>query len=460
MLNQITRGGLIDRHGAPLAYDDLAMPGEARRYTEATLGHIIGYTSSLRVGVTGLERSYNGTLFGLDQLQAQFDRLLHNPTHGADLSLTIDAGLQQQAAQALGGRRGAVLILDGHSGAVLAMVSQPAFDPNRMLDPEYTAALLQSCDVNDCPAPLLNRVLQGRYTPGSTWKTVTLIAGLDSGQLKPGMMFDFGKPVSGPNGSYYVYRVDGGVIPDPNHKENRLSLEMSYAKSANAAFARIGDEMPAQTLIAAAQRLGMGEDQSAFPFDMPSAAPQIAYNLDELSSNNLLRASTAIGQGQLLVTPLSMARVALAVVNDGRMPLPYVVDSIHHSTGRTDAGPIKGRWSEALMQPETARQVRAMMQTVVEKGSGFKARLPGITVGGKTGTAQVAEGQPHAWFIGYAEQGERLVVMVVLVEHGGEGSMTAAPIFAALAPAALNAAGTTIAPPVDWASTGGQAGQP
>ena len=129
------------------------------------------------------------------------------------------------------------------------MVSAPGFDPNRLSEAGYVEGLLAGCSGGDCPAPLLNRTVLARYTPGSTWKTIPLIAGLDSGQLSPGMIFDFGRPVNGPNGIYYLYSVDGGVIPDPNHTEARLSLEMSYAKSANAAFARIGDEMGAAALI-------------------------------------------------------------------------------------------------------------------------------------------------------------------------------------------------------------------
>ncbi len=450
LLAKITRGTIYDRSGRPLAYDDETDPqAKTRRYNEASLGQLVGYVSGLRIGIAGLEGRYNAYLFGLHRLDAQISRMLRAPIRGSDLVLTIDTPLQQATVQALQGRRGSIVILDGSSGAVLAMASEPGFDPNRMLDPAYTASLDVECSGDDCPAPLLNRATQGRYVPGSTWKTVTLIAGLDSGQLKPGMVFDFGKAINGPNGPYYVYRVDGGTIPDPNHRENRLTLEMSYAKSANAAFARIGDEMPAQTLIEYANRLGMSEASAEnFPFDTPSLAPQLANDLDTLTSNNLLRASTAIGQGELLETPLGMARVVLAVVNNGNLPLPYLVDAVRDPNGQVTNGPIKGRVLNGLFRPDTAAQVKRMMQIVVKEGSGVRAQVRGLTVGGKTGTAQLANGAPHAWFAGFAEDGQRSIVMVVMVEHGGEGSQTAAPIFASLAPQALQAARQAIqAPP-------------
>src|SRR5207248_697062 len=127
---------------------------------------------------------------------------------------------------------------DASTGAVLAMASQPRFDPNRVLDPAYTTGLLNGCGgAPGCQSVFVNRATQGLYTPGSTFKTVTLIAALDTGQVTPATVFDFGQRLSGPNGGYYVYNVGGGVVPDPNHVEPQLSLEMSYAKSANAAFA-------------------------------------------------------------------------------------------------------------------------------------------------------------------------------------------------------------------------------
>ena len=191
------------------------------------------------------------------------------------------------------------------------------------------------------------------------------------------------------------------------------------------------------------------KDESRFPFDLPVLDSQLANDEAALTSNNLLRASTAIGQGELLTTPLSLARLALAVVNGGDLPLPYLVDSVRDPSGQAMDGLIKGRRLTGLMRPETARQVQQAMEIAVRQGSGQRAAVPGLTVGGKTGTAQLGDGRaPHAWFLGYAADGERSVVMAILVENGGEGSQAAAPIFAALARPALRAAAGPVEAPL------------
>lgn len=442
LLETITRGPIYDRNGRLLAEDRLDASGKRIRfYTEPSLAHAIGYLSSLRTGVAGLEASYNDQLLGLDNPEAQLGRLLNQPIIGSALHLTIDSTLQRAAEQALEGKSGAILVLDAHSGATLAMASAPRFDPNRVLDPEYVSALLSDCGDNPaCQAPFLNRATQALYPPGSTFKTVSLIAALDTGQVTPATIFDFGEPISSPDGIYYIYEVDGGIIPDPNHQEGRLDLVMSYAKSANAAFARIGDEMGADTLIEYADRFGIGAaGELTFPLEIEHSSAQLANDLQELYENNLLRAATAIGQGELLVAPLNMGLVTLAVLNEGNLPLPYLVEYIQRPSGEVIAELPNRRMIIELMKSETARQVREMMVTTVEKGSGYQASVPGLQVGGKTGTAQVGgERLPHAWFSGFAQNEEKGVVIVVLVENSGEGSEVAAPIFAQLAQVATN----------------------
>jgi peptidoglycan glycosyltransferase len=441
LLATITRGAIFDRQGRLLAYDQSDETGARTRfYNEPSLAHVIGYVSTLRTGVSGLEFSYNQTLLGLNRPEAQIDRLIHQPIIGTDLILTIDSQLQRAAQDALQDVAGAIIILDSRSGAVLAMANSPRFDPNRILEPGYISDLVEECDGSPiCQAPFLNRATQALYPPGSTWKTVTLIAALDSGFISPGFIFDFGEPVSSPNGPYYVYRVGGGVVPDPNHREDSLSLEMSYAKSANAAFARIGDEMPPEVLIEYAERLGYGlPGEITFPIAIENSASQISDDLEKLYDNDLLRAVTAIGQGKLLTTPLNLGLVTLSVINQGNIPVPYFVESLHDPSGEIQNLAANRRLLTGIMAPETARQVKDMMITTVERGSGGKAAIPGMTVGGKTGTAQIGgDLPPHAWFMGFAEQEDRSVVLVVLIENGGEGSQAAAPIFAQLAPLAL-----------------------
>lgn len=448
LLDTITRGSIYDRNGRLLAEDRMSVEGDRIRfYSEPSLAHVIGYVSGLRTGVSGLEATYNEALLGLDRPDAQLGRLLNQPITGSDLHLTIDSFVQRAAEQSLGEKSGAILVFDAYSGAILAMASAPRFDPNRVLDAEYVAKLLSDCEQGPvCQALFLNRATQALYPPGSTFKTVTLIAALDSGQVTPETVFDFGQPISGPNGSYFVYEVDGGVIPDPNHTESQLNLVMSYAKSANAAFARIGDEMPADTLITYANRFGFdspGERQ--LPLEIESSPAQLADDPSELYENNLLRAATAIGQGELLATPMNMGLVVLSSLNDGDLPIPYLVESIQHPSGEVVSGLPNRQQIKGIMQPGTAHLVRDMMVTVVEKGSGFRALVPGMQVGGKTGTAQLGgDQQPHAWFTGFAQDENSGVVIVVLIENGGEGSESAAPIFAQMAQVALHSSGEPV----------------
>jgi penicillin-binding protein A len=448
-LDQITRGSIYDRSGRLLAYDVQDSQGARTRwYTEPSLADSIGYLSGTRLGVSGLEAHYNDTLLGLNDPQAQLAQLLHQPQTGSDLILTIDSSVQRAAESALGSHTGAVVALDGQTGAILAMVSAPHFDPNQVQDQNYVKSLLSACQIGNpnCPAPFLNRATQALYPPGSTFKTVTLIADLDSGKIQPDFIFDFGKAVKGPKGIYYVYKVDGGEIQDPNHAESRLNLTMAYARSANAAFARMGNEMGGDTLIDYAQRLGFSNsDPARFPVELDFSPAQLAQNIDELRHNNLLRAVSAIGQGEVLATPLSMARVVLAVLNAGRLPDPYLVETIRDSSGVQISGPDRGKTINGIMSAETAQTVKQMMITAVKSGSGGRASVSGATVGGKTGTAQVGgTAAPHAWFIGFAEQEKKSVVVVVLVENGGEGSLVAAPIFAQVARAALQNMGKPV----------------
>ena len=155
------------------------------------------------------------------------------------------------------------------------------------------------------------------------------------------------------------------------------------------------------------------------------------------ASGPFLRASTAIGQGELLASPLNMALVAATVVNHGDLPRPHLIRAIRAPSGSLLHGEPSGAWLAGAMSPPVADQVRAMMLDVVQEGTGVQAAVPGLTVGGKTGTAQVSgAAAPHAWFIGFAQQDQRAIAIAVIVENGGEGSEVAAPIFAEVARAA------------------------
>jgi peptidoglycan glycosyltransferase len=441
VLENIERGSIYDRDGELLAYTD-ADSGR-RIYADPSLGPVTGYVSGIGTGVTGLEAAYNQSLLGLDRLDAQARLSLRQPVRGSDLELTIDSGVQAAAVEAMAGRPGALVALDAHTGAVLALVSNPHFDPNQVLDENYLASLLACGDDPTCRAPFVNRATQARYTPGSTWKTVTLIAGLDTGQISPETIFDFGEPRIDENGRpVYIYAVGGGEIPDPNHEERQLDLTVSYALSANAAFARIAAEMPPETFVEYARRLGFGAPGEVdFEVGLPYVPSQLANDPQEVLTNDLLRAASGIGQGELLASPLNMAMVAAAVINDGQMPIPTFVQRVRAPSGvalpRIDLG-----GEVTVMRPETAESAQQIMATTVEQGYIAPAQIPGIRVGGKTGTAQLGgELGPHAWFIGWAELDNRAVALAIVLENAGGGYRLAAPLFAQVAPIALEALG-------------------
>ena len=428
-LATITRGTIYDRNGQRLAFDQTNNAGNlVRFYAQPSLAHVIGYLSGVRRGVAGIEQALDDMLLGLTPATGG------PPGQGHDVYLTIDGRIQAAAMQALSNKIGAVIVMDAPTGAILALANSPTYNPNQILDPNYLQQL-ENCTGANCNYPLFNRATQGLYVPGSTWKTVTLIAALDTGQVTPDTVFDFGAPLRDGNGNlYYVYTVDGFAVVDPNHPEQQLNLVRSYAVSANAAFARIGDEMPPEVMLEYAYRLGFSRNGEAPPIEIGASAARLAVNPQTLLTDNPLRAVTAIGQGELLASPLSIALMTAAVVNNGDIPRPHLVLSVANSSGVELVGEPGGYWIEDVMKPETAEQVRQMMIEVVQNGSGYQARVSGAVVGGKTGTAQLSDNQlPHAWFTGFVQMNGRTLVITVLIEHGGEGSQAAAPLFAQIA---------------------------
>lgn len=454
VLSTMKRGTIYEHTGEiPLVETRIISGNYERYYIEPSLAHTLGYIYPLSIerkrdelmlplhtllpGATGLERTYNDALLGLNRLDAQWAQTVGAPIVGNDLVLTIDLPLQQVAAGWLGERAGAVVVLDAHTGAVLALVSSPTFDANDLASNPICTGL-------DCPVSFWNRATQGRYAPGSTWKIMTLIAALDSGQVTPRTTFNHAAaPFEADvySGCYY-YQVGTGTIPDCNHLWlPELTLTEALAYSANGAFAYLGEQMPASVMVDYAHRLGFnGADALvAPPLESGATGGQLARDVADLSTNAYLRATTAIGQGELLASPLNMALVVSAVVNDGQIPHPHIIQEVRKPTGQTLSEEPHGTWGRRAMKTRTAQQVREMLIAVVEEGSGAYAAVPGLIVGGKTGTAQVDSNQsPHAWFVGFVEHPEtqRAIVIAVIVEHGGEGGAVAAPIFGAIAQAA------------------------
>jgi penicillin-binding protein A len=388
--------------------------------------HVHGYSTQSRFR-TGLERSMNDYLTGQNAnlstvLDTAVDRLKGATITGNDLVLTLHPRAQRAALSALGSRCGAVVALEPQTGKVLVMASAPTYDPNLVEDDFEQITRIRA----DCRRPdaLLNRATAGLYAPGSTFKVVTAAAAIDSGRysrssdfVDPGYCEVYGKRVN----NYDTTRPFG-----------RLDLHTALVHSVNSVFCNIGKEVGAKFLVEYMKKFGF---YSTPPLETPSGerAPSGLFSEQELfdpeEDTDVDPGRFAFGQERLLVTPLQMAMVAAAIANDGLVMRPTVVDRIVAPDGsvvtRTKAEEL-GR----AVKPEAARAVAAMMRDAVERGTGTAARMPGLVVGGKTGTAETGiAGLNTTWFIAYAGKTRPQVAIAVVVEQqNSTGGQTAAPV--------------------------------
>lgn len=433
----IARGRIFAAGGQTIVGTEVHPDGSwTRTYGDPALTQLAGFYSPLAYGSSGLEAAYDDYLTGQkggNPFTQWMDGILHRTTHGYDLTLSVDAELQDKAAQLLGNQSGSIIVMDAKTGAVVAMASSPGYDPSKLFaapgpnsDAEVAQAKAYWTQLNSQGnSPLVLRATQGLYVPGSIFKTVTASAALDSGAAKPDTVYrDEG-----------ALTVEGRVIPGANRPDpNRVSytLAQAYGYSLNVVYAQIGLQLGRDTLSQYATRFGIGEQ---IPFDLPVAVSQLATDPNSLNSQAEL-AVTAFGQGQLLVTPLQMALVADAVANGGQMMTPYLVQRISTDKGETLQTTQPHVWKRAISQ-QTASEMRQIMVESVQQGYASPAAIPGYVVGGKTGTAETGGGQPHSWFIGFAGKQDPQYVVAVIIEHGGEGTKVALPIGRAMLQAAL-----------------------
>lgn len=409
------RGRILDREGNVLA--ETSADG-VRRYSDASLAHVVGYLSA-RYGTQGAELAFNDVLSGADgersfsdALNAEFRR---EDPEGQDIRLTIDPLLQSVAVEAMAGRRGAVVALDPRNGEVLAMVSNPTFDPNGL---EQQGEQL----VNDDSAPLLNRATQGLFPPGSTFKTVTAISVLENNVVEadttvtcPDEIVIDGFPISCSN-------VPQGIGTYP--------FRDAFVFSVNGIFGLVGDELGWERLLATARRLGF---DSALDFTTETSRTQIFGEDSELTRP--LLASTAFGQGELLATPLQMAVVASAVANGGILAQPHIGLDVVDDGERV--GGLESGEEQRVIDADVAATVRDMMVGVIDNQQANGVALEGVKIGGKTGTAETGSGTSHAWFIAFAPAEAPTIAVAVVVEEGGQGGVVASPIAGALIRVAL-----------------------
>ena len=400
---EVLRGTITDRRGEVLARTE--GPGN-RVYPQGyDAAPVVGYLSR-RYGRTGCEAAMDYYLLGLNpelRLQNMLRRLKGEVPRGNDVRLTLDAELQAHAMNLLRGRRGAAVVLDPRTGEVLAMASQPSFDPAAVDDrwPELST---------DPAAPLVNRATDGAYPPGSLMKLITAAAALETGKLAQGEVFSCAGHIV----------VDGFDLRD-TAAHGRVDLVRALAVSCNTTFAELGLRVGPEDLFRAAQAFGFGrasglelpERGASLPAPEGMARPEVA--------------ATAIGQGRTLVSPLRMALVAAAFACDGVIMQPHLVVAVTDPEGRPVFTSVPRVWLTATT-PQVAAAVRNGMVAAVRVGTARQAALPGVTVAGKTGSAQNPQGAPHAWFVGFAPAEAPRVVVAVIVENGGAGGTVAAPL--------------------------------
>jgi peptidoglycan glycosyltransferase len=416
-----------------------------RVYPEPNMSYLVGYYNPTIYGTAGLEDSFDSYLSGsaqLDPLADQQRRLLHRPIVGDDLHLTIVPDLQDLAQDVLGERNGAVVLLDAQSGAILALASWPhidpqslSFNPNADWDTENAQIMdYYKTVVSDPDRPLVMRATQGLYPPGSTFKTVSASASIDTGVAQPTSVFTDTDGTVKVDAGPYVHR-DCGTCRPANHGP-KFTLAEGYKWSLNVVFAELGVQIGPARMLEYAQRFGFGTE---YEIGVPVAASRIVSDVKELDNKNLL-AATAYGQGDVEASPLQMALIAATVAKGGELPAPYMVTSITEPESGNPIWQFEPHPLKRALSPESNEKLRQMMVTSIESGWAKAAAIPGFTVGGKTGTAETGTGTAHSWFIGFAgkDANRPQYAISVIIEEGGEGTRVALPLARRVLVSALN----------------------
>ena len=426
------RGPILTADGVVVA-ESVADPDDPlafrRSYPYGDLyAHTVGH-DTLLFGARGLEQTRSGEITSERDttVSGVLNALLGESSDPNGLRLTIDHRLQTAAAEALGDQTGAVVALDPASGEVLAMVSKPGYEPNSLLGAGAGPA---GNELDEDPRrPLLNRAIAETYPPGSVFKIITATGGFETGTAGPSTRYPNPRELELPGSTATIRNIDRRTC-GPGRT---VSLEDAFIRSCNTSFAALGMDMGAAPLVDAAEGYGFGLEP---PFELGGLSSFIPA-VDEFDDDLPAVAQSAIGQRDVRATPMQMALTAAAVANGGEIMEPYVVAEVVEPDGSPASVTEPVVWRRA-MSPATADVLEDLMERVVISGTGSRAAVPGVRIAGKTGTAEVPDAPPHAWFVGYGpvdpEPDERQIVVAVLVESGGDvgedatGGRVAAPI--------------------------------
>lgn len=438
----------VEAHRSPGLFPEMELIHSQRRLypRDGFAAHLIGYVGEISeeelnsaefidyepgdvIGKYGIERQYNRVLMGVDgERQVVVDNLgrerqvvgFKEAIPGKDLQLTIDLDLQAVAELAMDGRRGAVVALDPRNGEVLAMVSRPAYDPNVFAG--RIPLKIWKDIVNNPERPLLNRAIQAQLAPGSTFKPIMALAGLETGLLTD----DFRVHCSGGAsfyGRYFKCHQKGG--------HGSVDLQKAIAQSCDVFFYTLGNRLGIDTIARYAEMVGFGRKTGIdLPHEAEGLVPSSQWKMRTFRQKWYAgeTISVSIGQGAMTVTPLQLATAIGGIAVGGIWHKPHLVRE-HSSEAR----------KENLQIANILKVIDGMYAVVNQGGTGVRARIPGLELCGKTGTAQLASNQvlkgtalgqklkDNAWFVGFAPRQSPEIVVAALFESGEHGNL-AAPI--------------------------------
>ena len=407
--DRVVKGKIRSNDGTILAETLVGENGqETRSYPYGSLfAHGVGYSS---MGKTGLESLGNFYMLSshINLVEQVVRELSGEKNPGDDIYTTLDVGLQQAASDALGDRKGAVVVLEPDTGKILAMVSKPGYDPNTIT--EDWSSLVE----DDGSARLLNRASQGVYPPGSIFKIVTLLQYM---RENPDTYMDFQFDCDG------IYEGENYTIQCYHQNAHgNQNLAQAFANSCNGAFASLGLTLKKDGFARTAEELLFNQE-----LPVSVAYSRSSFQLDRDASSWAV-SQAAIGQGLTQMTPLHSAMITAAVANGGILMKPYLIDHVEHVGGETVKTFLPSSYG-SIMTAEESRVLAEMMRLVVTEGTGSAVRTEQYTVAGKTGSAEFEkEKETHAWFTGFAPADKPKLAVSVIVEEGGSGGKAAAPI--------------------------------
>ncbi|OFI07495.1 penicillin-binding protein A [Clostridium acetireducens DSM 10703] len=423
--NEVLRGTIYDRKMKPLTKSErLNKEFQKREYVDGEMfAHVLGYVN-IKYGITGLEKKYDNELMTTNIKDSLLDFIKskgkEEPKIGNSIKSTLNYKVQQKAFELLGDNKGAVVVIEPKTGEILALVSKPSYNPNKLDD-------IWSSINKDNDRPLINRATAGLYPPGSTFKVLTAVSAL---QNIDGIM----NRTFQDNGTL-VFNSTQSLSNFNGESFGSINFRQSFVHSSNVVFGSLGLELGNSRLKDTAEKFFFNKN---IPSDDIVIENSKFPTLKSYEKGNI--AQSAIGQATVLSTPMEMALITSTIANDGVMMKPKLVKEILSYKGER-VQDLEPEQIGKIMTNDESRIIKEFMREVVRSGTGRGASVEGVEVCGKTGTADHREGgyaPPHSWFIGFAPYDNPKVAVAVIVEEGGQGGIAAARIASEVIRTALN----------------------